>query len=580
MVHLIPSRINYNASQLAELMFENIYKIHGLPQNIISDRDVLFTSTFWSRLHRLIGTRLRMSSAYHPQSDGSTERANRTVTQMLRQCIQPNQKDWVSKLPAIEFAINSARSESTGYAPFFLNFGRMPRRMIWNDAGAEEYPSVREFATQKKLALLTAHDSILSARTKQTRDANRKRQAVPFKGGDLVYLSTKNITFPKGLARKLLPKFIGPYKIVKDFGNSSFQLELPSHLKRRGVHDVFHASLLRIHIRNDDRLFPGRMDTQVLSDAATAGDEWAVDRILSHHWQGTRTDAIFEILWKSGDTTWLPYYQITHLQALTDYFDLLGIAQISQLPRGVERPSTDDPQIVVGSLTFTAPVPNFCLTPFSLPMPRYISRTLSVIKAAATALFTRPFISPTVDLNIDITMPPGPRGVNHPRFTRRSITHYQVKDPYSEFLHTLHIGQIADFLDFDEQVRNRGGLRTLNMMPLGFVDFANLWNSGARDDDRRRFCEITFAEREQDDHHVEFPNNPVTLRDFFITADQLTIASDAKNELSVQHEIMQEFATMMMDQRRTQRKDVEQRKDNHTRSDRVRLYSDVTPGGR
>ena len=126
MVHLIPSRINYNASQLAELMFEHVYKIHGLPKNIVSDRDVLFTSVFWSRLHKLIGSKLQMSSAYHPQTDGATERANRTITQMIRQCIHPNQKDWVTKLPAIEFAVNSARSASTGYAPFFLNFGRMP----------------------------------------------------------------------------------------------------------------------------------------------------------------------------------------------------------------------------------------------------------------------------------------------------------------------------------------------------------------------------------------------------------------------------------------------------------------------
>lgn len=81
-----------------------------------------------------MGVKLRMSSAYHPQTDGATERANRTVTQMLRQCINPNQKDWVSKLPAIQFAINSARSESTGYSPFFLNTGRMPRAMIWNAA--------------------------------------------------------------------------------------------------------------------------------------------------------------------------------------------------------------------------------------------------------------------------------------------------------------------------------------------------------------------------------------------------------------------------------------------------------------
>ena len=232
MVHLIPSRTNYKASQLAELMFEHIYKLHGLPRNIISDRDVLFTSTFWKQLHRLIGTKLRLSSAYHPQSDGSTERANRTITQMLRQCVHSNQRDWVAKLPAIEFAINSARSESTGFAPFFLNFGRLPRSMLWNVTPSNEFPSVRKLALEKKLAIMAAHDSILSARVKQTRDANRKRRTAPFMAGELVYLASTHISFAKGLARKLIPKFIGPYKILQDFGNSSFKLDLPAHLKR------------------------------------------------------------------------------------------------------------------------------------------------------------------------------------------------------------------------------------------------------------------------------------------------------------------------------------------------------------
>ena len=160
------------------------------------------------------------------QSDGSTERANRTITQMLWQCIHPDQKDWVSKLPTIEFAVNSARSESTGFAPFFLNFGHMPRSMIWTSPSSFEYPSIRTFVLQKKLAIMAAHDSILSARIKQTRDANRRRRVSPFYG-DLVYLSTKNISFTKALARKLILKFIGPYKILQDFDNSSFRLDLP-----------------------------------------------------------------------------------------------------------------------------------------------------------------------------------------------------------------------------------------------------------------------------------------------------------------------------------------------------------------
>ena len=113
-----------------------------------------------------------MSSAYHPQSDGLTERANCTVTQMLHQCIHPNQRDWVLQRPAIKFMINSAQSASTGYAPFFLNFGRIPCSILWSSISLVEFPAIHDFAMQKKMALIAAHDSILAAWVKQTRDAN------------------------------------------------------------------------------------------------------------------------------------------------------------------------------------------------------------------------------------------------------------------------------------------------------------------------------------------------------------------------------------------------------------------------
>ena len=102
MVHLIPSCIDYNARQIAELVFEQIYKLHRLPKHIISDWDLLFTSTFWTCLNQLIGTKLKMSSTYHPEIDGSTECANRTITEILRQCVDSKQTDWVSKLPTIK----------------------------------------------------------------------------------------------------------------------------------------------------------------------------------------------------------------------------------------------------------------------------------------------------------------------------------------------------------------------------------------------------------------------------------------------------------------------------------------------
>ncbi|KAJ3899347.1 hypothetical protein F5879DRAFT_811060, partial [Lentinula edodes] len=107
---------------------------------------------------------------------------------MLRQCVAIDQKDWVIKLPAVEFAINSARSETTGFSPFFLNTGRMPRSFLWNAADKNEYPGIRVYAQKMKQAIMQAHDSILAARVKQTRDANRRRRLAPFKEGDLAYI--------------------------------------------------------------------------------------------------------------------------------------------------------------------------------------------------------------------------------------------------------------------------------------------------------------------------------------------------------------------------------------------------------
>jgi hypothetical protein len=562
MVHLIPSRTNYNASQIAELVFEQIYKFHGLPQNIVSDRDVLFTSTFWSRLHRLIGTKLRMSSAYHPQTDGSTERANRTITQMLRQCIQPDQKDWVSKLPAIEFAINSARSESTGYAPFFLNFGRMPRTMIWGSGLTNEYPSIRDFALQKKLALMSAHDSIIAARVKQTRDANRRRQEVPFLAGDLVYLSAKNISFKKGLARKLLPKFIGPYKILKSFGNSSFQVELPPHLKKRGIHDVFHSSLLRIHMPNDDRLFPGRMDTQL--DGVGDDDEWAVDRILSHH--GSRTDATFEILWKSGDTTWLPYYQITHLQALTDYLGLLGVSKIAKLSKGVGRPPLDDPQVFVGSImtcTPSYPTSPFCSLDFPLDLrsvPSMLKKATRSFLSCIPPFFRTPFVSVTIDFDSEFgpTMPP-PRCVNHPCFTRISPTHYLVRSTHGLIDVTLHVGQVADYLNYEQHLRAQKNITDFQSMPMGFLEFAGLWNDGIPAGDQRQLSYFWYPDDTTTVPTIVLSSTPVDADDFFIAPEQVGLgtpppAPQPDPVLNPLHdEMMKEFAVVVMEQRRLKR---------------------------
>jgi hypothetical protein len=94
-------------------------------------------------------------------------------------------------------------------------------------------------------------------------NANCKHQIVPFHEGDFIYLSTKNIKFDKGLACKLIPKYIGPYRLLKDCGNYLFLVDIPEQLKQRGMHPIFHLSLMRIHHPNDNRLFPGCLDNQI-----------------------------------------------------------------------------------------------------------------------------------------------------------------------------------------------------------------------------------------------------------------------------------------------------------------------------
>lgn len=128
---------------------------------------------------------------------------------------------------------------------------RVPDPMIWDRDS--EYPGVREFAMRMKEAIMTAHDAVIAARVKQTHYANKRRRLSEFMEGNFVYLSTENLNLPKGRARKLVPKYIGPYKIkaIKSPG-ASYELELPRELQIRGIHPVFHASLLRPHVPSDD----------------------------------------------------------------------------------------------------------------------------------------------------------------------------------------------------------------------------------------------------------------------------------------------------------------------------------------
>jgi hypothetical protein len=129
MVHLIPINTKTTATQLSSIYMREVVRLHGLPSSIVSNRDPKFTSKWWCELHRIMGTKLLMSMLFHLQTDGITERANRSIGQIFRAVIDPDQRDWVEKSPLIEFAINSSINNMTGLAPFEINNRYMPVMM-------------------------------------------------------------------------------------------------------------------------------------------------------------------------------------------------------------------------------------------------------------------------------------------------------------------------------------------------------------------------------------------------------------------------------------------------------------------
>lgn len=333
MVHLIPTTTQVSAKQLAELFFQKIFPLHGLPNAIISDRDSKFISKFWTSLHKMVGTTLLMSSAYHPQTDGATERANRTIGTMLRSMVDTTQTDWYFKLPFVEYALNASVSKSTGYAPFELNYGFIPPslRIVHPNIPFE---GVTSFARHARLNLMQAHDLIIEARMNSSANVNKHRNATPtdYKPGKLVYLSTKNLSIPQGLARKLVPKFIGPFKIIKEYPNTStFKLDLPPSMK---IHPNFHSSLLKPFILNDDNIFPHRSNLWAYTLDLSQDQEWEVDAIISHY-RSNKTkknhNLHFIVAWSNGDITPEPLEIVNELQALDEYLELKGVNNIAQL---------------------------------------------------------------------------------------------------------------------------------------------------------------------------------------------------------------------------------------------------------
>ncbi|WJX12700.1 hypothetical protein P8452_03168 [Trifolium repens] len=246
--HFIAFKTGTLIPKLAEIYVEQIVRLHGIPSSIVSDRDPRFTSRFWESLQEALGIKLRMSSAYHPQTDGQSERTIQSLEDLLRACVLEDGGSWDKYLPLIEFTYNNSYHASIGMAPFEALYGRRCRTpLCWYEDG-ESVMLGPELVQQTTEKVKMIQEKMKATQSRQKSYHDKKRKDVEFQEGDHVFLRV-NSTTGVGRAlksRKLTSKFIGPYQILKGIGKVAYKIALPPSLSN--LHDVFHVSQLRKYV--------------------------------------------------------------------------------------------------------------------------------------------------------------------------------------------------------------------------------------------------------------------------------------------------------------------------------------------
>ena len=230
---------------MARVLYDGVVKLHGLPQTMVSDGDKVFTRNVWTEMFKLVGVKLLFSMAYHPQTDGQTERVNQCLEMYLRCAVGDNPKQWKKLLAQAEYWYNTNFHTTLGCSPFKALYGYDPTLGISPAVPQNTHPTVSEFMEdrERQLALLKEH--LLKAQNRMKLYADKKRQEITFQVGDSVLLklqpyvqsSLVNRPFPK-----LAMKYFGPYKILEKIGAVAYRLELPDHTQ---IHPVFHVSQLK-----------------------------------------------------------------------------------------------------------------------------------------------------------------------------------------------------------------------------------------------------------------------------------------------------------------------------------------------
>ena len=335
MAHAIPCREDTTTEDLAELFVTHVWQHHGWPESLVSDRGGQFVAGFWKVLNKRLGAKVTLSTAFHPETDGQTERLNSTIEQYLRAYVTYQQDDWFKWLPTAMFTYNNSESESTRVSPFFANAGQHPRVGFEprdpQDHSAEALEA-HDFADQMEELTEYLRDSMQLAQSKHEHYANTSRVPAPvFKVGDQVYLDTRNIKTARP-SKKLDWKNQGPYKVIEVISPTAVRIQLPYSTQ---LHDVFHVYLVD-HAPDDPHKGQGRAppDPIVTQDNHT---EYLVEHIVDS--RIIRNKLQYKVKWEGyPDPSWEPLENVANAAAAVRRFhrhypQKPSLASVEKAPR-------------------------------------------------------------------------------------------------------------------------------------------------------------------------------------------------------------------------------------------------------
>jgi hypothetical protein len=261
-IHVAPTTTEVDSVGLARLFRDHVWRHHGLPDQIISDRGAQFVSSFTRELNRMLGIRTSLSTAFHPQTDGQTERVNQEIEQYLRVFVNQRQDDWAEWLPLAEFAYNNRVHSSTRRTPFEMDNGQHPRMGV-EPRKQTQLEAVEEFTSRIKQATEETQSALKQAADDMSRFYNAKRSdSVKFTVGDKVWLDARNIKTTRP-SKKLDDRWFGPFTVEQVISDNAYKLKLTPPFRK--VHPVFHVSLLRRCLRDEisERPQPSHPDPEI-----------------------------------------------------------------------------------------------------------------------------------------------------------------------------------------------------------------------------------------------------------------------------------------------------------------------------